>query len=138
MNELEKITKKVKPETPTRKKSAGSLQRDNQKKKIERALKKVGLYDSSIGIQVDNLTDTLMSLATVNKYLRELDSPVLVNKSSQGQTTVANPAFKVQKDLLTLVTQQMKQLGLYPENIKGEPEVRNALDDIRDEIESIN
>lgn len=105
---------------------------------VTKALKKAGLYDEALAIQINSLASALLTLKIANAEIETLESVLLESETSQGTTRAVHPAFKVQRDAMDQVSRQMKQLGLTTSEVVGKPEIKDNGDMILEEMERIS
>lgn len=104
---------------------------------VVKALKRAGIYDEALSIQINSLASALLTLKIANAEIEGLDSVLLHNETSQGVTNIVHPVFKVQRDAMDQVSRQMKQLGLTTSEVVGKPELPDEADRLLSELEAI-
>ena len=86
------------------------------KKRIEEVLKGEKRYNGGLEFQIISLAGSLRTLALANSEIDELEETTVSAISRYGnETIIPHPVFKIQKDAMASVTQQMKSLGLTAE-----------------------
>lgn len=105
---------------------------------VVKALKRAGLYDDALSIQINSLASALLTLKIANSEIETLESVLLTSETSQGTTRAVHPVFKVQRDAMDQVSRQMKQLGLTTSEVVGKPDIMDNGDKILKEMERIS
>ncbi len=104
---------------------------------VTKALREAGVYTEALSIQINSLASALLTLKIANEEIETLDSVILTNTTSQGETHTMHPAFKVQRDAMEQITKQMKQLGLTTSEVVGKPDIPDAGDELIEKVNSI-
>lgn len=107
------------------------------KGQVTKALKSAGLYSDALAIQINSLASSMPSLAKANSEIEALDGVLLESTTTQGTTRQVHPAFKVQRDMIDLITRQMKQLGLTTAELVGKPDIPDAADELLARVNAI-
>lgn len=81
---------------------------------ISKALKKAGIYNTSLEMQVSSLAGAMRTLELAQEEIDGLDTIVVMERTRYGEKMMPHPAFKIQRDAQSSITRQMKQLGLTP------------------------
>lgn len=109
----------------------------HHKRELTKALKYAGLYTPVTAITVKAVASALLSLDIANAEIEKMESVERTNTTTQGTTSSGHPAFKTQREMIYLIFQGMKQLGLTTSEVIGKPDIRDAADDLIDKVNSI-
>ena len=86
-------------------------------RRITTALKKAGMYNTSLTMQVQSLASAMHTLELATEEIDNLKSTTVMERTRYGEKLAPHPAFKVQRDAQISITRQMKQLRLTTEQL---------------------
>ena len=86
-------------------------------RRITTALKRAGMYNTSLAMQVQSLASAMHTLELATEEIDRLTSTTVMEKTRYGEKMAPHPAFKVQRDAQVSITRQMKQLRLTTEQL---------------------
>lgn len=110
---------------------------DKIKGDIVRDLNECGLYSPVLNIQIECLASAILTLRIANKDIEKLTTARSIEKSKYGEKPVPDPAFRIQRDAMSEVSKQMKQLNLTVADVVGKPDVPGPIDELTDKLEEI-
>lgn len=110
----------------------------SHKTRIIRALKGAGRYTPCVGIQIDALATALMVNDKALKQIEKLEDLTITEISRYGEKTVPHPICKIANDAQASITKQMATLGLTVEDIMGEPDLPDAVDELNETLDAID
>ena len=90
------------------------------KKRVIDMLKADNRYSPALDAEVVALASALSSLDMVNKTIEGIESPIVMEQSSQGIKYVPHPAFKMQQIILDSVSKHSKLLGFEHESVMSD------------------
>lgn len=85
--------------------------------RITKALKKAGIYNTSLDMQIKSLASAMRTLELATDEIDNLTTTVVWEETRYGKKMQPHPAFKIQRDAQSSVTRQMKQLQLTTEQL---------------------
>lgn len=107
------------------------------KARVTRALKAAGRYTPCVTIQIDTLATSLLMLEKAKRQLESLEELTVMEESRYGSKISMHPVCKIIKDASDTVSRGMKQLGLTVEEVMGEPDLPDAVDDLDAKLNKI-